>query len=137
MASTLASTAGMIALGISTPPPLLHRHLPLRCHLINLGGCIITYGRDFGCQLFSEPALAVKDADLYLRSPDGARSETLIAGPLLGALRTAGGGTFGRCRRKPARRSAGTGPAGRSEYLRYVTVAKDAATFYNQRQQPE
>ena len=24
------------------------RHLPLRCHLINLGGCIITYGRDFG-----------------------------------------------------------------------------------------
>ena len=31
------------------------RHLPLRCHLINLGGCIITYGRDFGCRLFSEP----------------------------------------------------------------------------------
>ncbi len=64
------------------------RHLPLRCHLINLGGCIITYGRDFGCRLFSEPTLAVDDADLYLRSPDGARGETLIAGPLLGALRT-------------------------------------------------
>ena len=64
------------------------RHLPLRCHLINLGGCIITYGRDFGCQLFSEPALAVEEIDLYLRSPDGARGETLIAGPLLGALRT-------------------------------------------------
>ena len=64
------------------------RHLPLRCHLINLGGCAITYGRDFGCQLFSEPALAVADADLYLRSPDGARGETLIAGPLLSALRT-------------------------------------------------
>ena len=64
------------------------RHLPLRCHLINLGGCTITYGRDFGCQLFSEPALAVEDADLYLPSPDGARGETLIAGPLLGALRT-------------------------------------------------
>ena len=64
------------------------RHLPLRCHLINLGGCIITYGKDFGCQLFSEPALAVEDADLYLRSPDGARGETLISGPLLGALRT-------------------------------------------------
>ena len=64
------------------------RHLPLRCHLINLGGCAITYGKDFGCHMFSEPALAVEDDDLYFRSPDGARGETLIAGPLLGALRT-------------------------------------------------
>ncbi len=64
------------------------RHLPLRCHLINLGGCTITYGREFGCQLFSEPALAVDDDDLYLRPPDGTRGEALIAGPLLGALRT-------------------------------------------------
>ena len=64
------------------------RHLPLRCFLINLGGCAITYGHDFGCQLFSEPTLAVEDADLYLRSPDGDPGETLIAGPLLAALRT-------------------------------------------------
>ncbi len=64
------------------------RHLPLRCFLINLGGCAITYGRDFGCHLFSEPALAVEDVDLYLRPPDGASGETLIAGPLLAALRT-------------------------------------------------
>ena len=64
------------------------RHLPLRCHLINLGGCIITYGKDPGCELFSEPALAVDDDDLYLRSPNGTSGETLIAGPLLGALRT-------------------------------------------------
>ena len=64
------------------------RHLPLRCHLINLGGCAITYGQNHGCQLFSEPTLAVDDEDLYLRSPDDARGETLIAGPLLGALRT-------------------------------------------------
>ena len=64
------------------------RHLPLRCHLINLGGCAITYGQNHGCQLFNEPTLAVDDADLYLRSPDDARGETLIAGPLLGALRT-------------------------------------------------
>ena len=54
------------------------RHLPLCCHLINLGGCAITYGRDFGCQLFSEPTLAVDDDDLYLRPPDGASGETLI-----------------------------------------------------------
>ena len=64
------------------------RHLPLRCHLINLGGCVITYGEDFGCHMFSEPTLAVDDADLYLRPPDGASGETLISGPLLGALRT-------------------------------------------------
>ena len=64
------------------------RHLSLRCHLINLGGCVITHGRDFGCQLFSKPALAVADADLYLRKPDDPSDEVLIAGPLLGALRT-------------------------------------------------
>ena len=64
------------------------RHLPLRCHLINLGGCAITYGAGFACQLFSEPTLAVADEDLYLHAADGARGETLISGPLLGALRT-------------------------------------------------
>ncbi|MDE2814772.1 MAG: DNA double-strand break repair nuclease NurA [Gemmatimonadota bacterium] len=64
------------------------RHLPLRCFLVNLGGCAITYGKDFGCHLFSEPALAVEDDDLYLRPPDGGTGETLIAGPLLSALRT-------------------------------------------------
>lgn len=77
------------------------RHLPLRCFLINLGGCVIAYGRDFGCQLFSEPTLAVEDDDLYLRPPDGGSGETLIAGPLLAALRRCGGGASGRRRRKP------------------------------------
>ena len=76
-----------VALSVDGSHIDVDRHLPLRCHLINLGGCVITYGKDFGCQLFSEPALAVDDTDLYLRSPDGARGETLIAGPLLGALR--------------------------------------------------
>ena len=64
------------------------RHLPLRCHLINLGGCAITYGASYGCQLFNEPTLAVADEDLHLRAPNGASGETLISGPLLGALRT-------------------------------------------------
>ena len=79
------------------------RHLPLRCYLINLGGCALTYGAHPDCQLFSEPTLAVDDADLYLRPPDGAPpdespddgapddgapEETLISGQLLGALRT-------------------------------------------------
>ena len=64
------------------------RHLPLRCHLINLGGCALIYGQDSGCQMFSEPSLAVADQDLYLRRPDDPSDEALISGPLLGALRT-------------------------------------------------
>ena len=79
------------------------RHLPLRCFLINLGGCAITYGRDFGCHLFSEPALAVEDDDLYLRSSgrrirrDAHRRPTARR-PAHGA----GGGAPRRRRRKPA-----------------------------------
>ena len=92
-----ARTGSEGLLGSRPPPEVPHdwtaisvdgSHIDVDRHLINLGGCIITYGRDFGCQLFSEPTLAVDDADLYLRSPDGARGETLTAGPLLGALRT-------------------------------------------------
>ena len=70
------------------------RHLPLRCYLINLGGCAIAYGRRPDCRLFSEPTLAAGDADLYLRPSDcqsgsgNARAETAVVGPLLGALRT-------------------------------------------------
>jgi len=86
----------------------------------------------------------------YLRSPDGARGETLIAGPLLGALRTV------RTVREVERLADAVESLPddrpelalldgtlafwdlqRSEYLRYITVAKDAATFYNQRRQPE
>ena len=63
-------------------------HLPLRCHLINLGGCALIYGQDSGCQMFNEPSLAMADQDLYLRRPDDPSDEALISGPLLGALRT-------------------------------------------------
>ena len=64
------------------------RHLPLPCYLINMGGCVITYGPAPDCQVFTEPHLAVDDADLYLRPDDGSRDETQISGQLLGALRT-------------------------------------------------
>ncbi len=39
----------------------VERHLSLRCHLINLGGCTINYGKGPGCELFSEVAVAVDD----------------------------------------------------------------------------
>ena len=71
-------------------------HLPLRCHLINLGGCAITYGDGDGCQLFSEPTLAVGDEDLYLHSADGARGETLIAGRPAGCDHRPASGGRGR-----------------------------------------
>ena len=64
------------------------RHLPLRCYLINLGGCAITYGANPDCRFFSEPTLATGDTDLYLRPDDGSNAETPISGQLLGALRT-------------------------------------------------
>ena len=64
------------------------RHLPLRCYLINLGGCVLTYGANPDCEFFSEPTLATGDADLYLRPEDGSRQETAISGQLLSALRT-------------------------------------------------
>ena len=64
------------------------RHLPFRCHLINLGGCELTYGANPGCRVFSEPTLAATEDDLYLRPADGAREETAIDGELLATIRT-------------------------------------------------
>ena len=92
-----AAPADWTALSVDGSHIDVDRHLPLRCYLLNLGGCAITYGQTPACQIFSEPTLAAADADLYLRpshasdtdtaAPD-TRAETLIAGPLLGALRT-------------------------------------------------
>lgn len=64
------------------------RHLPLRCYLINLGGCVLTYGASPDCRFFSEPTLATGEGDLYLRPDDGSNGETPISGALLSALRT-------------------------------------------------
>ena len=77
-----------VALSVDGSHIDVDRHLPLRCHLINLGGCAITYGERPSCDMFSEPTLAVDDADLYLRPDEESLDETLIEGRLLGALRT-------------------------------------------------
>ena len=84
-----AAPADWTALSVDGSHIDVDRHLPLRCHLVNLGGCVITYGAQPSCATFSEPTLAVDDADLYLRPDEDSLDETLISGRLLGALRTA------------------------------------------------
>ena len=41
------------ALSVDGSHIAVDRHLPLRCHLTNLGGCVLTYGANPACQLFS------------------------------------------------------------------------------------
>ena len=55
------------------------RHLPLGGHLINLGGCAITYGAGLRLTAVQRAHPGRGGRDLYLRSADGARGETLIA----------------------------------------------------------
>ena len=65
------------------------RHVPARCYLINIGGCVLTYGDRPDALLFSRPALYAGDDDLYLSSDvPGARETVAVEGPILGLKRT-------------------------------------------------
>ena len=64
------------------------RHLPLACFLINLGGCVLTYGGQPDAQLFSQPHLAADQSELYLTDPHNPSQEESVTGPLLGLVRT-------------------------------------------------
>ena len=65
------------------------RHLPLRCYLINLGGCVLTYGSQPDATLFSRPTLYSDDGDLYLTSSTAGSRETVpVEGAVLGLRRT-------------------------------------------------
>ncbi len=64
------------------------RHLPLGCYLINLGGCVLTYGRQAEARFFSQPYVAYRQEELYLQDPEQPTAEEAVAGPLLGLLRT-------------------------------------------------
>ena len=83
------------------PPPLdwcaisvdgshidVDRHLPVACYLLNLGGCVLTYGSRPDARFFSQPQLAADPADLYLTDPSSPINEEAITGPLLGIVRT-------------------------------------------------
>ena len=64
------------------------RHLPVPCFLINLGGCILTYGSRPDAEFFSQPHLTTDPLELYLSDPGNSVQEEAITGPLLGLLRT-------------------------------------------------
>lgn len=64
------------------------RHLPVPCYLLNLGGCVLTYGRGAGAGFFSRPHLAAREEELYLRDPGNATQEEAMTGNLLGLYRT-------------------------------------------------
>ena len=64
------------------------RHLPLSCYLLNLGGCLLTYGRDAQARFFSQPCLAAGPDELYLRNPERANEDEPVTGNLLGLYRT-------------------------------------------------
>ena len=64
------------------------RHIPVRCYLINLGGCTLTYGSNPDARLFSRPVLYAEEDDLYLTSSDpGSRDSVAVEGHLLGLKR--------------------------------------------------
>jgi NurA domain len=64
------------------------RHLPVPCYLVNLGGCVLTYGAQPDARFFSQPRLAADSSELFLADPSNPNSEEAITGPLLGMLRT-------------------------------------------------
>ena len=66
----------------------VNRHLPLRCALVNIGGCRLTYGDAPDAELFSRPRLRTGDAELYLGDPGSPSSRQAVEGALMGLVRT-------------------------------------------------
>lgn len=64
------------------------RHLAVRCYLINLGGCLLTYGSRPDATLYSRPRLYTSDEELYMAGggPESMES-AVVEGSLLGLKR--------------------------------------------------
>ncbi len=64
------------------------RHMPVGCYLINVGGCMLTYGSQPDAHLFSTPRLSAGDEDLYMTSSaPGSLESVAVEGPILGLKR--------------------------------------------------
>ena len=66
----------------------VNRHLPLRCALINIGGCRLTYGGAPDAEMFSRPRLRTSDAELFLQDPNSPSVRQPVEGALMGLVRT-------------------------------------------------
>ena len=66
----------------------MDRHLPISCYLVNLGGCVLTYGSHPDAVFFNEPHLATDREELYLTDEANPIDEEAITGPLLGIIRS-------------------------------------------------
>ena len=64
------------------------RHPPIPCYLVNLGGCVLTYGSQPDAVFFNEPHLATDREELYLTDEANPIDEEAITGPLLGIIRS-------------------------------------------------
>ena len=64
------------------------RPLPVPCYLLNLGGCVLTYGAQPDARFFSRPHLAAEPDELYLSDPERPTDEEQVTGNLLGLYRT-------------------------------------------------
>ena len=64
------------------------RHLPVACYLVNLGGCLLTYGSRADARFFSRPRISASQDELFLRNPQRASEEEAVTGNLLGLYRT-------------------------------------------------
>ncbi len=63
------------------------RHLPVRCCLINIGSCVLTYGSTPDALLFNRPTLYASDDELKIRARNGPYQEQAVQGAVLGVLR--------------------------------------------------
>ena len=64
------------------------RHLPVRCYLINVGGCVLTYGSEPDAWLFSHPRLFAEEEELYITGrSDDSMEAVPVEGALLGLMR--------------------------------------------------
>ena len=103
MTPSLAAQVTDTLLGEISPPPApsdwlaasvdgshidVDRHLPVPCYLLNLGGCVLTYGAQPDAQFFSRPHLAAAPDELYLSDPERPTDEEQVTGNLLGLYRT-------------------------------------------------
>lgn len=86
--ATPSTPASYCALSVDGSHIDVDRHLPVRCALINLGGCVLNYGASPDARFFSRPRLYSVDDGLSLPDPESPGDGTPLQGALLGLKRS-------------------------------------------------